>query len=153
MTDIRTKLIPNKLTGPLMVVGIVGNSLLADGIGFQAAFIGWFLAFVVHFTLNAIGLEGAGDGKLMMGVGAFLGWETMIEATLWRYVVLLPYAVIALTVMQRWWAFREAVAWTGKTITGQEAGERPPAMELPFGPVIAFVVPIAMQTDWLVLWR
>jgi len=152
VTDIREQRIPNLLTGPLMLVGLVGNAVLADGIGLWAAFTGWGIAFVLHFLLTVLGLEGAGDGKLMMAVGAFVGWEMMVEATVWRYLLLLPYALAVVIVMRRWRNFLAAALWTQRKLTGGEAGERPEATEMPFAPIIAIAVPIAMQTDWIEGW-
>lgn len=136
-----------------MLVGLLGNAVLPDGLGFGVAFQGLAIAFVLHFGLHVLGLEGAGDGKMMMAVGAFLGWETMIEATLWRYLLLLPYAVIALTVLRRWGQVLAVLLWLQAKAKGVEDVKRPEATKLPFGPVIAFVVPLAMQTNWMRVWE
>lgn len=149
VTDIREHRIPNLLTGPLMLVGLLGNAVLADGIGLWAAFVGWGIAFVLHFLLTVMGLEGAGDGKLMMAVGAFVGWQTMIEATVWRYLLLLPYALAVVVIMRRWHHFLAAVMWSYRKLTGQEVGERPEATEMPFAPIIAIAVPLAMRSTWI----
>lgn len=149
--DLRTKQIPNALTGPLMLVGLAVATLSAPVAleGFLFGFYGWLAAFVLHFILWQLGLEGAGDAKLMMAVGAFVGWETMIEATFWRYVLLFPYALVALTVLGRWGNFRRAITWTMAKAQGVDVGDRPEPTKLPFGPVIAAAVPAAVYTDWL----
>lgn len=149
ITDIRTHLIPNWLTVTVMAAGLIAGGVLGGTAGLTAAFIGLAAAFVIHFALWQLGLEGAGDAKLMMGVGAFLGWETMIEATLWRYVFHIPYSLIALTAMGRWGNFKAALNWTLAKAQGAEVGERPEATYLPFGPLIALSVPCALYTTWL----
>jgi prepilin peptidase CpaA len=145
--DLRTKKIPNWLTFSLLAVGIAVSGSIGDGWAF--ALYGAGVAFVLHFVLWQLGLEGAGDAKLMMAVGAFVGWQTMLEATLWRYVLLLPYAVVALTVLRKWGNFRAALHWTIARAQGVEVGERPTPTELPFGPLIAVAVPVAVYTSWL----
>lgn len=147
ISDIRTKKIPNALTFPLMLVGVLANT--ATGEGWQFALTGLGVAFALHYVLASLSLEGAGDAKLMMAVGAFLGWETMLEATVWRYVFLFPYGIIALTVMGRWANFIAASRWTLLKAQGVDAGERPEPTLLPFGPLLALSVPPAIQTDWL----
>ncbi|MCB9664951.1 MAG: prepilin peptidase [Alphaproteobacteria bacterium] len=155
--DAFTKRIPNWLTFSLMVVGLAVTATLGPALpegevpdaGFGFALAGLLAAFVLHFVLWQAGLEGAGDAKLMMGAGAFIGWETMIEATFWRYVLLVPYAVVTLTVMRRWGAFRDAVMWTVMRARGIDAGERPEPVYMPFGPLIAVATPLAMFTATL----
>lgn len=141
--------IPNKLTGPLMLIGLVGHGVLGGADGFTTALFGWAIAFALHYTLASLGLEGAGDGKLMMAVGAFTGWETMVEATIWRYLFLLPYAAVVLTFFQRWGHFQQAVLWTMGKAMGKDVGPRPEPLKMPFGPVIALVVPLSIHTNWL----
>lgn len=155
--DAFTRRIPNWLTFSLMLVGLACTSVLgpallppeAVGEGFGFGLTGLLAAFVMHFVLWQLGLEGAGDAKLMMAVGAFVGWETMIEATLWRYVLLVPYAVVTLTVMRRWTSFRDAVLWTVMRARGVDAGDRPEPILMPFGPLIAVATPLAMFTGVL----
>lgn len=119
------------------------------GDGLVAGLLGAGVAFALHFVMWQMKLEGAGDAKLMMGVGAILGWAPMLEATVWRYVLLLPYAVTALTVMRRWPNFIAAVMWVRSKSLGADPGPRPPATEMPFGPLIAVAVPLAIFTSWL----
>ena len=145
--DARTKRIPNPLTFSLMAVGIAVQSSIGEGAMFALQGIG--VAFALHFILWQIKLEGAGDAKLMMGVGAFIGWETMLEATLWRYMLQIPYALVVLTVAKRWDNFKAAVRWTILKAQGVDAGERPEPMLMPFGPLIALAVPLAMYTDMM----
>ena len=146
--DARTKRIPNWLTFSLMAVGLAMQA--TQGAGLEFGLIGLAAAFAIHFPLwGFFKLEGAGDAKLMMGVGAIMGWQEMIEATLWRYVLQVPYAVIVITVMGRWANFKSAVLWTLAKARGLDPGERPESKELPFGPVLALAVVAAYLSDWL----
>lgn len=83
--DLKIHKIPNKLTVPGMLSGIVLNCVLGgigSGVNSLAGIGVGFLAFV----LFAIGGLKAGDVKLYMAVGAFGGWrfslETMITSIL-----------------------------------------------------------------------
>lgn len=153
--DAFTKRIPNVLTFPLAAVGLAVTASVGPagdpsvGPDFMFGLWGFLAAFALHFAFWQAGLEGAGDAKLMMAVGAFVGWETMIEATLWRYVLLVPYAIATLTVMRRWQHFVSAVTWVWLKARGMETGERPEPVLMPFGPLIAIAVPLAMFTDLL----
>lgn len=147
--DIATKKIPNWLTFSLLLVGLLATSTYGEGFVFGLTGAG--VAFVLHYAMWQIGLEGAGDAKLMMGVGAILGWHVMIEATLWRYMLLFPYAIVAITVTRRWGSFRQALLWTAKKVRGRPVGERPEPLLMPFGPLIALAVPLAIYTSYLEL--
>jgi Flp pilus assembly protein protease CpaA len=134
-----------------MLLGLAAQAAVGDGI--MVGLTGLGAAFAVHFLLWKLKIEGAGDAKLMMGVGAFLGWETMLEATIWRYVLQIPYAAVVLTVKRRWGNFRAALQWTMLKAQGVDAGERPEPTIMPFGPLLAAAVPIAMYTNSLDFFR
>jgi len=80
--DIRYRRIPNWLTLPGVIAGLVLNAfvqtpapaVLSFG-GLLFALKGLALAFGVYFFLYAIRAMGAGDAKLMAAVGALVGWQ------------------------------------------------------------------------------
>lgn len=82
ITDLKSQRIPNWLTFPLMVTGLVIHTLNGggEGLGFSAA--GFGLGFGVMLVPYLFGLMGAGDVKLMAGVGAWLGIDTAFTAFL-----------------------------------------------------------------------
>jgi len=82
VTDLRARRIHNWLTFPLMLSGLVFHTVVGglDGLGFSAAGFGLGLAaMIVPFLL---GVMGAGDVKLMAGVGAWVGASTILAAFL-----------------------------------------------------------------------
>lgn len=82
--DLRTRKIPNWLTGSGILAG-VGLQFWAEGIhGLTAAALGIGLAVLVYLPLYFLRGMGAGDVKLMAGVGAVCGpsiWFHVFIAT------------------------------------------------------------------------
>lgn len=130
-----------------MLIGIVAQWYFGAGVAY--AFYSVVFTFALHFLLYVIKLEGAGDAKLMMGVAALIGWEEMVEATIWRYIILLPYGIVVLTVKGRWDNFKAALLWTFQKFQGLDVGERPEPTYMPFAPLIMIGTIAALSTDWL----
>ena len=74
-TDFKYLLIKDKITLPAMVLGIAYNTFWGNG--WEYAVLGIVLGLAVGI-LNIIFKGGAGDGKLMMAIGAWLGWFLLI---------------------------------------------------------------------------
>ncbi len=84
-TDARFRRIPNALTYPAMLAGLllgaaegVPGGILAGGLLDHAA--GGALAFLVSWPLYAGGGIKAGDGKFLMAVGALRGTAFLVSA-------------------------------------------------------------------------
>lgn len=83
--DLRTFLLPDYITTPLIVVGFTANAL--GWIHWASIFdsaLGIFLGGGFLYALNAIyrrikGINGIGmgDAKLLAALGAFFGWEAL----------------------------------------------------------------------------
>jgi len=71
--DIRERRIPNALSGPAMLVGLVLNGVLFGTNGLLAGLAGFAVAVAVLIVPFALGGIGAGDLKMMAAVGALLG--------------------------------------------------------------------------------
>lgn len=80
VSDWKTGKIPNWLTMPAMAAGLVINSLA--GRGFRTALLGMLAALGAYLVFFAVGFRGAGDGKLMGAVGAFVGWPQIVTVML-----------------------------------------------------------------------
>lgn len=140
--DWRTRRIPNWLTLPAMAAGIVLNTMDEN---FSASLQGMLAALALYFVFFAIGFRGAGDGKLMGAVGAFVGWPQVGVVIL---LVALLGGVAALAVAIRHGALGRVLRSTASLIADllrfrwdelrrRSDYRQPNALRLPHGPVIA----------------
>ena len=119
--DLRTSKIPNKLTFPAAVVGIVMNLALLNWQAGLLALAGWFTGAITMVAFNMVGNKnkmGFGDAKLIAAVGAFLGMKVLIA---WGYFALL-YGAFAT------FKFFSAIPWShfGKMVKAASVGVASP---------------------------
>ena len=78
LIDVRRRRIPNWLTGPLLLGGIVWSIWMARATGLGDSLLGALIAGGPFIVVWLIGGGGAGDAKMMLGLGAWLGWRPAI---------------------------------------------------------------------------
>jgi prepilin peptidase CpaA len=78
LLDWRSRRIPNWLTVPGLLSGVVVHALIAGWLGALFALKGAGLALILLLPLVALRALGAGDWKLMGAVGAFVGWQMFL---------------------------------------------------------------------------
>src|SRR5262245_57410260 len=71
--DLRTRRVPNVVTGPLAVVGILLAVSGASGVTVLSSFAGLALGLAIMMPGHVIGATGAGDVKLFAAAGAVIG--------------------------------------------------------------------------------
>src|SRR5262245_29404223 len=75
--DMRTRCIPNRLTFPAAVVGLVAATLTHGGHGTVSSAAGLVVGLGLFFPLFVLRGMGAGDVKLMGALGAWLGTSSI----------------------------------------------------------------------------
>jgi Flp pilus assembly protein protease CpaA len=116
-------------------------------VGLAGAAVG----FAIHFPLFAAGVERGGDAKLMMGVGACLGWAGLIEATVWLAVLYLPLGLLILAARGKLGNLVATARYAAAKAQGADAGDPPEPTTFRTGPVILVAGVLAWATDLLAL--
>jgi preflagellin peptidase FlaK len=147
-TDFRTGLIPNALTFPVMAVGLAMNATLVPD-DRARGLIGLLAAFALHFPLYSLGIQKAGDAKLLMAVGACAGWKFMLETTAWWAIVYVPVGLLQLAVLGRLPNLVATLRYVAARQRGTATGEPPEPTMLRTAPVIAVGGAMAYLTPWL----
>src|SRR5262245_24179270 len=71
--DVRTRRVPNLLSGPAMLVGIALNTMYFGIPGLTASLLGILLTITFLLLPFALGGIGGGDVKMIGAIGALLG--------------------------------------------------------------------------------
>jgi prepilin peptidase CpaA len=105
-TDVRYFKIPNWITYPAVLAGLIGHGVMGGlsghgtaELGLADSAVGLAVGFIPLFLVAVIGRGhgiGGGDCKLMGAVGALAGWRFALAAMLYGFIAA---AVIAVIVM------------------------------------------------------
>lgn len=79
VTDWRSRRIPNWLTVPGLLVGIAANAALGGLTGLKSSLLGAGLGLLLLLPFVFLRSLGAGDWKLAGALGAFVGWEALLD--------------------------------------------------------------------------
>jgi len=146
--DGRELRVPNWLTFPMAFAGLLYNLFAGgflgqgDQIGLTGSLLGLVTGLLCLLPLYAVGGMGAGDVKLMAGVGAWLGWQITLTAFLVSTVVGAVMAVAmvlhkraavkhwanAMTILQEWLTIRDP-----RKLSEIAAARKPSMLLLPYG--------------------
>ncbi|QGY38847.1 prepilin peptidase [Pseudodesulfovibrio cashew] len=96
ITDLKSQKIHNWLTFPLMLTGLIAHTVHGglDGLALSAG--GFALGLGLMIVPFLMGMMGAGDVKLMAGIGAWLGVEATFTAFLFTCLAGGIYAIAVL---------------------------------------------------------
>ena len=147
-TDIKTGKIPNILTAGMMLAGVIMHAISGQA---TFALVGLGAAFAIHFPLWLLKVERGGDAKLLMGLGALVGWIEMVESSLWYAVIYAPSGLILLAISGRLGNLWKTLQWMAKRASGGAPVEPPEPTKLKTAPIIAVAGTLALIGDWL-LW-
>jgi prepilin peptidase CpaA len=79
VVDLRSRRIPNWMTGALVATGLVQSGMAFWSLTTGQAWAGIGVGFGLTFVLFALGGMGGGDVKLFAGIGAWVGPVRVIE--------------------------------------------------------------------------
>lgn len=143
--DLRTRRIPNALTGALAVIGVGIAAGKLGPVGLGGALLGCALGLAFMLPGHLFGATGAGDVKLFAAAGALLGPATTVQAFLYTAIT---GGVLALAIAIRRRRLQHTLGATARLV-GQrdgaaEAIESPEAdNRFAYAPAIAVGVVIA----------
>ena len=149
-TDMTKQKILNVVTFSGMLLGVVANATMGDArvgpLGIAAAFLLMFPGFLFFGSIRA------GDAKLLMAVGAWLGAGEAIRASLLTYVLSLPFGLTVLAVKGRLGNIVTVAKALIKRTAGDKEVEMPEGTVVPFAIVIALAVLITRTTEVFKWW-
>jgi Flp pilus assembly protein protease CpaA len=146
-TDIRWWKIPNAITGLLILAGLVTNTIDGEP---MLALIGFAVAFAIHYPLWMLGVQKGGDAKLMLGIGALVGWPDMVETTFWKFLLFIPVGLGILAATGNLKNLAAVAQHTAAKSQGKKIeGEPPKLTYTPYAPIIAVGWFCAFLTDAL----
>lgn len=160
ISDFRTRKIPNKLTVPVFVLGLIyqaafngwsGNPEMGLATcGLKSALLGFLVGFGTLFLLWMIGGGGGGDVKLMGALSVWIGFRltvmVMIAST--AFVLLGTVTVMAWSILRRGpWKTKEKYVANSKNKHKESMAQRQNRR------VMAYAIPVALATWVIVIWK
>ncbi|MGQ9503515.1 MAG: A24 family peptidase [Thermogutta sp.] len=150
ITDLRQRRIPNVITVPAAVMGLVFHAFLPFGEGWLFALTGFAAGAALLLLPYLLGGGGMGDIKLLAALGSWLGPAWILVAFAAGIVV---GAVLTLICLISGRSFEELVGIKADLIVPKKKSSEPRAMKaLPLRnkKALPFAVPLAMGT-WILL--
>lgn len=145
-TDWRSRRIPNWLTVPGFVIGVLGNVLVSGWPGLKSSLLGAGLGLLVLFPFVFLRSLGAGDWKMAGALGAFVGPEVMVNL-LMGSVFVAGIMALALVIYKR--RFMQTLRNMGKMLgsmltfrmPGAEVSlDNPESLKVPYGVALALTM-------------
>jgi prepilin peptidase CpaA len=160
LLDWRSRRIPNWLTVPGLLSGVVVHALIAGVPGALFALKGAGLALILLLPLVALRALGAGDWKLMGAVGAFVGWQMFLFVLLGSIFASGLMAIVQVLRMGRVMeTLRNMVTLVrgfftfGLKKNPQISLDNPRLLKLPFGVAVAAATLVCFcAANFMVVW-
>jgi prepilin peptidase CpaA len=134
--------VPNWITFPMVFSGLIFNVYMTGWSGLGLGLVGMCVGLLCLLPLYAVGGMGAGDVKLMAGIGAWLGWRITMYSFVATVVVGAVMAVVMvwykksfvkhcgnfLTIVSEWLTIRDP-----RELSRIAAERKPTMFLLPYG--------------------
>jgi prepilin peptidase CpaA len=139
VVDLRTRRIPNVLTGAMAATGLALAAFGFAKVSVGAALLGCVIGLVLMLPGHVLGATGAGDVKLMAAVGAIVGPGLVVTAFLFTAIA---GGVLAVIVAARRRRLGATLAGTARLVSTpaearQELKSAAPSSRFAYGPAIA----------------
>jgi prepilin peptidase CpaA len=139
--DVRARKIPNVLTGPALLLGVLVHLGLNGTAGAGSALLGAVVAGAILLPGWLMGFMGAGDVKLMAAVGAWLGHPDGFVAAV---AALIAGGLLAIAVAVRRGILKQALrnsmalglALLGRKGSGSTTRPTTAGVRFPFAPAV-----------------
>ena len=145
-TDLRSRRIPNWLTVPGLLIGVIANTTLSGWSGLKTSLLGAAVGLALLLPFVLLRSLGAGDWKLAGALGAFAGSNLLVDLLLGSVLVAGVMAIVLVVYKGR---TRETMRNIGhilvSLVTFRLPGERvsldnPESLKVPYGVALAFTV-------------
>lgn len=145
-TDWRSRRIPNWLTVPGLLLGLIMNSLSSGWVGAKSSMLGAGLGLLLLLPFVLLRALGAGDWKLIGALGSFLGPQNLITVL---FATILVAGLMALILVIWKKRFRQTLRNLGRMLAsffslhlpGAELSlDNPESLKVPFGVAVAIAV-------------
>ncbi len=142
-TDWRSRRIPNWLTIPGFLIGISANTLGWGWAGLKASLLGAGFGLLVLLPFVFLRSLGAGDWKLAGALGAFVGWQALVDLLVGS-VFVAGIMALALVIYKR--RFKQTMRNIGRLMAslvtfhrpGPEVSlDNPQSLKVPYGVALA----------------
>ena len=145
-TDLRWRRIPNWLTVPALLIGVIANTVLSGWSGLTASLLGAALGLALLLPFVMLRSLGAGDWKLAGALGAFTGPGLLVDLLLASILVAGVMAVVLVIYKGR---TRQTVRNIGHILLSlvtfrlpgtQVSLDNPDSLKIPYGVALSFTV-------------
>jgi prepilin peptidase CpaA len=145
-TDLRSRRIPNWLTVPGLVIGVVLNTLLGGWSGLKTSLLGALIGLVLLLPFVLLRSLGAGDWKLAGALGSFTGPALLMDLLIASVFVAGLMAVALIVYKGR---VRQTLRNIGHILISlvtfrlpgaQVSLDNPESLKVPYGVALAFTV-------------
>lgn len=117
-TDVRRSIIPNRLTIPFVLLGLIAQTLTNGLDGLGEAALGTVVGLIVVGIIYLLKGVGAGDVKLFAAIGSIAGWQPALFILL--YAVLLSGLIGAVLLVVRHVRWRTMISWLRWGLLGMD---------------------------------
>ena len=154
--DLRNRKIPNRLTVPALLFGILLNTLLGGWKGLLLGVEGAGLGLAILLPLVLIRGLGAGDWKLMGALGALVGPDQVITILLVAVCMAAGWGIVEMVRQHRvkstfrnLWELVHGFVVFGLQPNPNISIDAAPLIKLPFGAVAAVATAVTLSAAWI----